>query len=119
MHQLGFRVVATSSLYEEADRLTELQQWNAGELVLNSPQLEEVGALVRCQKSRQDTKTTRRRCVVEVGSRPGAKAWSVVGRHEGFRLNLVPGSDRTGFRCLQGIWRRKSTDLRTKVRGLG
>lgn len=39
---------------------------------MNSLQLGVVGASVRCQKSRQDTKTTRRRCLVEVRS----QAWS-------------------------------------------
>ena len=39
---------------------------------MNSLQLEVVGVLVRCQKSRQDTKTTRRRGVVEARS----QAWS-------------------------------------------
>ena len=122
MHQLGFRVETTSSLHEEADRLTELQQWNAGELVVNSLQLEVVGALVRCQKSRQDTKTTRRRCVVEVGSRARSKSVELLS--DGTKVSArtsCPAQTERGFVVCKGsgVENQQTCSFRTKVRGLG
>lgn len=51
------------------EKRIDLQNRNSGtpmSLFVNSLQLEVGGVLVRCQKSRQDTKNTRRRCCVEV-----------------------------------------------------
>ena len=122
MHQLGFRVETTSSLHEEADRLTELQQWNAGELVVNSLQLEVVGALVRCQKSRQDTKTTRRRCVVEVGSRARSKSVELCRTARRFPREPRARLRQNGvwlFARNLGVENQQTCSFRTKVRGLG